>query len=102
MRLGKGNNSSNTGCRRAATAGTAEVKPAAERSSGRMPSAAGIPGLVVAGRLGTPALGERRTGRTVRRGGAGQIRAVRLLPRPGLVVLFRRRNVHGVVQPPMP
>lgn len=63
---------------------------------------AGRPGLVVAGRLGTLAAGERRAGGPVGVDRAGQIRLVRLFPLTRLVVDLGRRGVDDVMNPAMP
>ena len=65
-------------------------------------SASRRPGLVVAGRLGAAAAGERRAGRTIGRGRTGHVGNVWLFPFPRRVALLGRRGVDGVMQPAMP
>src|SRR5215468_3165131 len=60
------------------------------------------PWLVIAGRLGPPILGERRTGRAVGGGRASEIGAVGLPPGLRLDLLDGWRRIDRVVDPAMP
>src|SRR5919198_1187732 len=74
----------------------------ARAHSGRAALAVGVPGLVVAGRLGPTSLGLRRADRTIGAGGTSEIGSVRLPPRPRRDLFLGRRHIDGVVQPAMP
>src|SRR6478736_5149355 len=69
---------------------------------GAFASAAGRPGLVVAGRGRALAFGQGRTLRAIGQGRAGPVLLVRLLPFARLIAFLGRRDVDGVVQPAVP
>ena len=82
--------------------GACNRRAIAQRAAMTTVSASRRPGLVVAGRFGAAAAGERRAGGTVGRGRTGHVGDMRLFPFPRRVALLGRSDIDGVMQPAMP